>query len=225
MRFLLAANGVLVPCPNCVDDMKALHAMPANALEKFGSELGRATQQTFMNFKCELDGVESKVLRACLHASETFAQSRSGWLIIHGRSGNGKSHLAAATRNHLVQILGTPTIYITVPDLFYKLRRTFSRDSSNEISEFEDLLDIYRKAPVLILDDLGSERMSDWAAETLFSILDYRYRLRLPTMITSNLNPYDVHDFDVRLVTRMTDKELCQVLENTSPNFRSRERT
>jgi len=105
------------------------------------------------------------------------------------------------------------------------LRRTFSRDSSNEISEFEDLLDIYRKAPVLILDDLGSERMSEWAAETLFSVLDYRYRLRLPTMITSNLNPYDVHDFDVRLVTRMTDKELCQVLENTSPNFRSRERT
>jgi DNA replication protein DnaC len=202
--------------------MQRLQRKSGDSLDEFGSELGRAASQTLLNFQVDFDNVENKILKACREASELFAEALKGWLVIYGRSGSGKSHLSAAVHNH-VAAQGIPAIYITVPDLLYKLRRTFNRDSRDGASEFEDLLDIYRKSPVLLLDDLGAEKSSEWATETLFSIIDYRYRLQLPTMITTNLNPYDHKSFDIRLVTRMTDKELCHVLENAAPNFRSRE--
>lgn len=227
MRFVINANNAVVPCPQCsaaVEEAKRLaRTDAATELDQFGSALGRAASQTFFNFNTTLDGVESKVLVACLEAAKDFAEHQDQWLVIYGRSGNGKSHLAAAVHNHVVN-MGTPAIYITVPDMFYKLRRLFSRDTLNGVSEFEDALDIYRKAPVLIMDDLGAERVSEWANETLYSVIDYRYRTRMPTMITTNLDPYSAKNFDIRLVTRMTDKELAHVIENTAPNFRSRDR-
>ncbi len=227
MRFVINASNAVVPCPHCAEAMlearRVARTQAATELDKFGSELGRAARQTFFNFDTTLDGVESKVLVACLEAAKDFAEHQDQWLVIYGRSGNGKSHLAAAVHNHIVN-MGTPAIYITVPDMFYKLRRLFSRDTLNGVSEFEDALDIYRKAPVLIMDDLGSERVSEWASETLYSVLDYRYRTRMPTMITTNLDPYSAKNFDIRLVTRMTDKELAYVIENTATNYRSRDR-
>ena len=223
-RFIInVATGQLIQCPDCAQEMQRLQRKAGDSLDKYGSDLGRAIAQTFLNFQVDVDGVENKTLRACRDGAESFADRLEKWLVIYGRSGNGKSHLAAAAHNHIVA-QGVPAIYITVPDLFYKLRRTFNRDTQQEINEFEDLIDIYRKSFVLILDDLGAEKVSEWAKETLFSVLDYRYRLRLPTMITTNLDPHDRKNFDIRLVTRMTDKELCDVVENTAPNFRSRER-
>lgn len=224
MRFIVdEQTGRLVACPDCAHLLPRGPALPANALDRYGSDLGRASDQTFLTFRTTVGGQPSKVLQACLEKAREFASDRRGWLVIFGQSGNGKSHLAAAVRNYAVETARVPTIYITVPDLIYMLRRLFNqRNQEAEDETFEERLDVYRKAPLLILDDLGAEKVSEWSRETLYSILDYRYRLRLPTMITTNLNPYSHEDFDIRLVTRMTDAELCTVIENVAPNFRSR---
>jgi DNA replication protein DnaC len=225
MRFLLdVTTGQVVPCPYCSAFRHASQTQPSNALDKYGSDLGRARRQTFFNFKTDLDGKPSTTLQTCREAAELFADELSGWLVVYGRSGNGKSHLAAAVRNHVAN-RGIQVIYITVPELLHMLRMLFDRERREQEGEsFEERLDVYRKAPVLILDDLGAEKMSEWSTETLHMILEYRYRLRLPTMITTNLDPHSNNDFDSRFVTRMTDANLCRVIENTEPNFRNRQR-
>lgn len=223
MRLLQTDDGRLVPCPNCANEMQSLKPSNAHRLDRYSSDLGRAKEQTLFNFNTTIDEQHRELLQACKDAAMDFAEHLKGWLVLYGSSGNGKSHLAAAVRNHVVEVMGKPAIYITAPDLLYMLRKMFNQQTRQEEGEtFEDRLDAYRKAPVLILDDFGAERINEWANEIFFSILDYRYRLRLPTMITTNLDPHDVKNFDIRLVTRMTDAELCIVIENTEPNYRAR---
>jgi len=65
-----------------------------------------------------------------------------------------------------------------------------------------------RTAPVLILDDLGTQSSTAWAQEKLFQILNHRYNAQLATVVTTNLS---IDRLDERLRMRLTDPELARV--------------
>ena len=115
--------------------------------------------------------------------------------------GTGKTHLAAAIGNRRLE-LGEPAIFVVVPDLLDHLLSTFSPAST---TEFDDLFESVRSAPLLLLDDLGTQTTTPWAAEKMFQILNHRYMMRLPTVITTNVRLEDLGD---RLSSRMADPEL-----------------
>ena len=115
-----------------------------------------------------------------------------------GGYGCGKTHLAAAIANAVVQRGITP-LFVTVPDLLDHLRATYAPYLSGGYSDrFEQV----RTTPLLILDDLGTENTTSWALEKLFQLLNYRYLMRLPTVITTN---QELEHLDPRLRSRLAD--------------------
>ena len=64
------------------------------------------------------------------------------------------------------------------------IKRTFDGGTTNEAQ----ILDIYKRVELLIIDDLGKEQCSDWSMSTLYSILNDRYEDMKPVIVTTNYN-------------------------------------
>lgn len=105
-------------------------------------------------------------------------------LILVGNNGVGKTHLACSIANKLIEN-GTPVIYGTLINLLAELRNSY--DIDNNISEME-IIKLYENVDLLIIDDLGKEKPSEWALEKLFTIINSRYENDLPVIITTNYN-------------------------------------
>ncbi|MGQ9489448.1 MAG: ATP-binding protein [Anaerolineae bacterium] len=182
------------------------------------SSLALHADQTFENFslrtgeRLEPDQLES--LRRAYNLARAFAEQPSGWLVFQGTYGCGKTHLAAAIANYRVASGQPAPMFVVVPDLLDHLRATFSPTSTTTLDRvFEQV----KTAPLLILDDLGTESATPWAREKLFQLLNYRYAARLPTVITT-FNTLE--ELDARLASRMMDSRRCTICEIIAPSFR-----
>lgn len=179
--------GELIPCPCTQAERQQRHQATLEQL----SNLGDFRDQTFATFDPDVPGVRKAFLRA-----HTFAQQPQGWLLLFGPYGVGKTHLAAAAANQVLD-RGEPVLFAVVPDLLDHLRATFGPTSEvGYDARFEQV----RSAGLLILDDLGTESATGWAREKLYQILNHRYNASLPTVITSNRA---LDTLDGRIVSRM----------------------
>ena len=140
----------------------------------------------------------------CAQDAQAFADAPSGWLVLSGASGCGKTHIAAAIVNRLLD-RGEPALFVVVPDLLDHLRSAYRPDAE---VRYDELFERIRSAPVLVLDDLGTQSPTPWAQEKLFQLINHRYNERLPTVITTNIAP---EHLDERLRTRLTDTGLASV--------------
>ncbi len=204
--------GRLVPCA-C--RLEALEARKTQELRRL-SNLEGLERLTFDTFVPEGHGLNPETRRNLYRAYElahNFADAPQGWLILIGGYGCGKTHLAAAIANERIA-RGQPALFVNVPDLLDHLRATYSPTST---VSYDQRFETVRTAPLLILDDLGTENTTPWAGEKLYQILNYRYNTRLPTVITTNLQ---LDDLDPRLRSRMNDQMLCQVWVILAPDFR-----
>ncbi len=159
-----------------------------------------------------LGAEQTRTLEMALNQATQFARRLEGWLLLMGGYGCGKTHLAAAIANHAVS-LGVPTLFLTVPDLLDWLR--FSFDAAD--TTFEERFNEIRNIQLLVLDDLGTQNATAWAAEKLFQIINHRYINRLPTVITTN---QDLKEIDGRIVSRLLDTELVSKVKITAPDYR-----
>ncbi len=105
-----------------------------------------------------------------------------------GGVGTGKTHLAVAVMNELIRRKRIPSLFVTVPELLDNLRETYNKPGRN----LDEWMDAVQNADFLVLDDLGSERPTEWVRERIFVIVNYRYREALPTLFTSNIGPKDL---------------------------------
>ncbi len=105
-------------------------------------------------------------------------------LILVGNNGVGKTHLACSIANKLIEN-GIPVIYGTLINLLAELKNSYEID--NSISEME-IIKLYENVDLLIIDDLGKEKPSEWGIEKLFTIINSRYENNLPVIITTNYN-------------------------------------
>jgi DNA replication protein DnaC len=171
-------------------------------------------RQAFRNFG--LTGPAAAATEA-FNAAVAFAGNPVGWLVIHGPKGNGKSHLAEAVANFLIEERSTPTLFLTAPDLLRSLRMEVQASMRGQSEGAPALLDAAQEAPVLILDDLGAEKWTEWAEEQLFLLLDLRYRLERPTFVITN---EDLGMLPGRIYSRLGDRALCRVVHNPAPDYR-----
>ncbi len=105
-----------------------------------------------------------------------------------GDVGVGKTHLAVAVMNELIQRKRVPSLFVTVPELLDNLRGAYN-DPGRDLDEW---METVKNADFLVLDDLGSERATDWVRERIFVVVNHRYREALPTIFTSNIGPKDL---------------------------------
>lgn len=171
---------------------------------------------TFENFQSRgrigLRPVQADTLEMAFNQARMFAERLDGWLLLQGGYGTGKTHLAAAIANFAVG-MGVPTLFITVPDLLDSLR--FSYD--NPEATFEQRFDDIRTAPLLVMDDFGTQNATPWAQEKLFQIMNYRYINRLPLVVTTNLM---LEEIEGRIRSRLEDPELVTRAHIRVPDYR-----
>ena len=105
-------------------------------------------------------------------------------LFISGPPGVGKTLLLSIIANELLRN-AHQVIFYTVPVLLRSIKATFEPNS--DVST-DQICRSVSEAPVLFLDDFGSERMSEWVAEQLFNIVNFRYEAMLPTFFSSNFD-------------------------------------
>lgn len=139
------------------------------------SSLDLLSNRTLENFSLRKDeDLQAPVLKSLKDAYEiaqSYAQKPRGWLVLTGDYACGKTHLAAAIANHRAG-LGDPPLFVMVPDLLDHLRATFSPHSQ---TTFDRRFDEIRTAPLLVLDDLGTQSMTPWVREKLSQLFNYRY--------------------------------------------------
>jgi DNA replication protein DnaC len=171
------------------------------------------TFETFSLREDELPAEERDSLRHAFEFCRAYAAHPEDWLVLTGVFGCGKTHLAAAIANQVIE-RGEPALFVVVPDLLDHLRATFSPTSQ---ARFDERFEEVRTAPLLVLDDLGTESASPWAREKLYQLFNHRYNARLPTVITTS---QEADELDPRLRTRMFDQERCTYLLVKAPSYR-----
>ena len=142
---------------------------------------------TFDNDDGSNPGQMDKAMRYCLKWNEMYCDNIG--LILWGNVGTGKTYFAACIANYLIN-LGVPVLMTS----FIKL--------TNALTGFDEDKNAYIRSlnnyKLLIIDDLGAERQSDYMLEQVYNIIDSRYKNNQPIIITTNLslseikNPSDI---------------------------------
>lgn len=147
-------------------------------------------------------------------------------LFLVGPPGIGKTHLAVAVLKHVIRGTGARGIFYDTRDLLKVIRSTY--DPTNRTSE-QDILRPVMTAELLVLDDLGAEKTSDWVEETLNLIVNTRYNERRATIFTSNFEEKedrtDPESLLARVGFRMHSRlyEMCDFVEFEGADYRHAE--
>jgi DNA replication protein DnaC len=179
---------------------------------------GRFRGRTFDNFIVMPHN--RKAFEAALEYAREFADRREKGegLFFTGGTGTGKSHLAAAIANNLLQEL-TPVVFADITRLLGGLKAAITGKSS--VSE-QHLIDRLCQVDLLVIDDLGKEKPSEWVEEKLYTIVNARYEDYKPIIITSN---FSLDGIEARLekngkaiASRLV--EVCRGVKLDGPDYR-----
>lgn len=111
------------------------------------------------------------------------------WLLLTGPVGVGKTGIAISLLNeHLAR--GEGGVYLVAPMLLSRIRETYGGSADDKVSE-ATIMTALVQTPLLLIDDVGTVRLSEWGQEKLYTILNERYALRRRTIVTSNLGVDD----------------------------------
>ena len=187
-------------CPACADeDQRAndqkereelhLKIMADQLAARLGSAMipPRFQGSTFKTYHAE-PGKQEKVLSVCKEYAENFkSHYRAGRsLLLLGNVGTGKTHLASAIAHHVVTEHGYSAMYRTVYGILQHIKGSFNRESEyNEMEAFAAFI----KPHLLIIDEVGATKTTEFEQQTLFNIINGRYEQQVPTIVISNLKP------------------------------------
>jgi len=182
----------------------------------------RCALDTFITYPNEK--LINAVRQAQRFAAE-FPQREKGLCLI-GPPGIGKTHLAVAALRKVIIEKGARGLFYDTRDLLRVIRSTYN--PLVRTAEM-DILRPVMEADLLVLDDLGSEKTSEWVEETMNLIVNTRYNERRHTIFTSNFDDtpdadVDAQDFSLkeRIGFRIHSRlhEMCDFLEFDGADFR-----
>lgn len=120
-----------------------------------------------------------RVLDVCRVYADSFPHPDGAGLALQGGVGLGKTHLAVAVARRV------PGSYvINAVELLDELRRSFAPGAVPT-----KVYDVCLQTPLLVLDDMGKQKPTEWAAERLYYLMNYRTEYRLPVIVTTNDQP------------------------------------
>ena len=185
-----------------------------------GAEVERVPLEDFMRLPAKFRAVEFADWQPANGGPrlrcETFVAEwppQKPFLLLTGNKGTGKTTLACAVIRGANGKHHARGQFWPVIDLLDRYRRTFDTDRATETLDEVD--QAMRRVPLLVLDDYGAHKGSEFAEERLFALIDYRYREHKPTVITSNVGLIEMAD---RVRSRLTDTGVCLIV-----NFQGRD--
>jgi len=149
-------------------------------------------------------------------------------IMLCGKTGCGKTHLAVAMLRYFItttqielplnsmweweagRFSGDSGMrFLSVPELLLEIRASFAKDS--ETSE-KAIIEKYADIALLILDDLGAEKTTEWVESTLYLVIDRRNRWNKWTIITSNLTLEEIEQhLGARIASRLSDMKVVNI--------------
>ncbi len=170
---------------------------------------------TFDNFI--INPFNERNLKLCRRYAERFDEmkSKNQGLLMWGNVGTGKSYAAACIANHLLNE--------KIPCIMTSIVRMLQLIQNNG-SEEAVLISRLSHIPLVIFDDFGTERNTDYALEKIYNIIDSRYRSGLPMIVTTNLTFSEMqNEPDIRY-SRLYDRifECCYPMQFTGDSFRKK---
>lgn len=151
------------------------------------------------------DGTNERVSHICRRYVERWDKVLADniGLLFYGPVGTGKSFFACCIANELLK-QRIPTAVTSFPRLLNLLQSSADR---------QGLLDRLRFYKLLVIDDLGVERDTGYAAEQIFSVIDARCRSGLPVIVTTNLTMQEMDAPPSMQYKRIFDRvtEMCPV--------------
>lgn len=148
--------------------------------------------------------------RKALALVDQFPVAERG-LLFYGDAGVGKTHLAVALLKEAIRRKGARAVFYETRELLKLVRDTYTGGAAaTELEVLEPVL----HAELLVLDDLGAEKKSEWVEETIGLVVNTRYNERRLTVFTTNLTDADSTEptsfaFQLGLRTRSRLKEMC----------------
>lgn len=168
---------------------------------------------------------EAKQCPKVFDLAQTYARSflipdTHKGLIFTGKPGTGKTHLVCAMANYMISTNQIRVKFIKSIDLLFQIRWAMNKDFDEEKRFIESLANV----PLLIIDDLGSEKITDWAQQVFYKIIDDRDILEKPIIITSNI---DIKGLAERIGDRTASRlaSMCQIVQMGNEDFRLKEVT
>lgn len=178
------------------------------------SNLGkRFLNRTFASFDAKRNKPAFDKASAYADSNKLFDDPKNSLLFIGG-TGTGKTHLAAAIANLLVE-RGIQARFGTFQAHLDEIKKEF--DTSGQKHYLDDI----KGVPVLVIDDLGKERKTDWTQSILYDIVNYRYEHILPTIITTNLSADEIANH-VEGAVWSRIYEMCDTIVMQGKDYRTR---
>lgn len=182
---------------------------PEKELRKYGIEpaFAGATLKTFLENP------------AVVKAAREYAEKPEGNLLISGATGRGKTHLAMGIIREMLEKGKRNIFFRYIPELLAELKNTYEEGRETYITE-RDVYERYCGYDFLVLDDLGTEKSTDWAVQAMETIVDKRMRNLLPTAVTTNLTPVEIDEqIDPRLASRIASGKIWTL---NGPDWRTK---
>lgn len=147
-------------------------------------------KQRLDNYRPRNESQHALLSVACLFSA---GELDPPFLLIYGPAGLGKTHIAWAISWEYLEDY-TKVLYYQAEEMLDELRSSYGSGI------YEKRVEWFRTVPLLVIDDLGAQSNSDWGTAKLDMIIDYRYRNKLPTIITTN-----TLDISERILDRMCE--------------------
>lgn len=151
------------------------------------------------------DGADPKASEFCKKYVENWewAQEKNAGLMLWGDVGGGKTFLAACIANALID-KDIPVMMTTIPKLVTAMTRDFGVDRGS-------ILRMVAKIPLLVLDDVGTERNTEYSNEQVYEIINERYKAKKPLIVTTNLTMEAMRTLEDTTKKRIYDRivEMC----------------
>ncbi len=156
----------------------------------------RFQDATFENY-IPVSQSQKSALKVCLSYAMSFDLKEGRGITLLGPPHMGKTHLAVAILKAVYKTKMVRGIFFDTKDMFFRLKSIME---NNE--RYTRMMNVLLQVPLLVLDDLGSERLSDWQREIITHIISHRYNSMKSTIITTNY-----------ALRRMNEKEIAKTLE------------